>query len=205
MTLEAFGKEIDINLEMNQQTIKNIVVGVSILIIIGIAVGLIVPKGILYSKKSKELDNLKIQYTKAQAEYNAERATVDKLKNIYAGQQLNLEKLKDRFKEASLSDESDLVEAIFLIMRYLNLKYEYSRPEIAEVKKGYVKIYMPLEVEGEFYQVSRLFYLLENSKNWLLTFKGSNLEMIKKEEGKKLGVKFNIGAYLLQGGEIDFE
>lgn len=200
MTL--FGKEV----EIEEEQIKYILGGVLILITILLVVFLIIPK-----VADLKTEYIKLGDTKKKLEEKVkEKQTVDQqLKDRwqqYQTQQVNLAELIEKFKGASLRDDTDLKIVIQNLINRLGLKSsEIARAEITEqtrtksdgtVETLYTKVYVPYKLRGDFTRIGRLLYYLENSK-WLLTFNGSDLKIVRVEEKEKqyIDVIFKVGGY----------
>ncbi|MGM0507869.1 MAG: hypothetical protein ACQERZ_01685 [Fusobacteriota bacterium] len=199
MELEAFGQTLEINL--NQ---KNIIVISGILgfvIMISIAIFFIMPKIQNISQNKDEIRKLENDVRVAKAKYQSEKKKVDKLVSIYEKQKENLTILEEKFDRASLKDILELKISIQKMIDNLKLNViSVGGTQREEVKKeGYIKEYVPYEVDARFYQIARLFYYLENSKDWLLTFGDTGFVMKAKGDEGVLNLKFKIGAYIEEG------
>lgn len=199
MELEAFGKTIEF--ELNSKNIKIISIVISVVLVLGIGTFLIYPKIEKILSNKKNIENITVERDKKKNSYLKEKKKVDRLNNIYLKQKEDLELLQKKFERASLTDVLDLKIAVQKIMDYLDLKViEIGKTETIETKKkGYIKKYIPYTIIGEMDQIGKLFYYLENSKNWLLTFSGNGFNITSSNKKNKLQVKFKIGAYIKKG------
>lgn len=150
-----------------------------------------------YQTKIKELENEKNNYEIAKKKYEDTKALKEKYEKEF-------EALKEKFKEGIVEDETHLKVLIQRLINYLGLEMlKTGKIEQGEVGEGYSKKFIPYTIRGDFDQVSRFFFYLENSK-WLITFKGSELSMksVKYKEQDKVEVMFKTGAYYSEGGEL---
>lgn len=150
-----------------------------------------------YQMKVKELENEKNNYEIAKKKYEDTKALKEKYEKEF-------EALKEKFKEGIVEDETHLKILIQRLINYLGLEMlKTGKIEQGEVGEGYSKKFIPYTIRGDFDQVSRFFFYLENSK-WLITFKGSELSMksVKYKEQDKVEVMFKTGAYYSEGGEL---
>jgi Tfp pilus assembly protein PilN len=180
-------------------------VGIVVLVLLGIGL-LIVPKvktlmdrQQTYKEKIAELEQKETELQTVTAEYERLKKEKEKYEAV-------LSELRRRFREASLKDETHLKILVQTLINVLDLEMLFTGKKGDVVKKdGYTKEYIPYEIQGDFDQVARFFHYLENSK-WLITFKGSELDMkgikITKKYGKneytydKVKTKFKAGYYL---------
>ena len=203
-----FGKNIDIQMDENGSKLLAGIIVIAVAVVIGVL--FVLPAVTALSEKSSEekkaIEDLKV----AQEALAKEKAEVEKLLADYENQKKHLEELKIKFKNSSLTDETDLKIAVQKLIMALNIQMkETGASEIAEDRtdNGYMKKYIPYTISGDFGSIGRFLYYLENSK-WLLTFKGSDLTMKKVKEKNRdvVQARFKIGAYyILKGGELDFD
>ncbi len=194
-----FGKEI--NLELDEKKISIISIGVVVLIAILGAGIVVVPKAFELKAKKTELSIAEGELKKKEAEKESVQARVANKNKRYQESKIYLGELEEKFRKSALKDETELKIAVQKIINNLKLELiETGLSEKVEETPDYEKRYIPYVVEGEFYQIGRFFYYMENSKNWLLTFKGSALNIKKIEKNKKefINVKFKVGAYIIK-------
>lgn len=206
MRVQVFGKEI----EMEQKHISIISILVIFFLVVGGAYPLILKKSINLKLKTEEEKKEFANMNRAKNSFDKELALYERVSKLHEDRKMYLKDLTQKFKNASLKDETDLKVAIQSMFDYLGLNMvQTGKSEIAENKKSYSKRYIPYTIQGEFYKVSRFFYYIENSK-WLISFKGSDLIMkqIESQKGKaeKIQVQFKIGAYYIdKKGDFSLE
>jgi len=194
-------------IEVGNLTEKNLKTTVYILIVLIIIalIGVFIVPNVLelksrheeYQRKIAELQTEINNYEVAKKKYEDTKADAEK----YAKE---FEALKEKFREGIIEDETHLKVLVQRLINYLGLEMlKTGKIEQGEVGEGYSKKFIPYTVRGDFDQVSRFFYYLENSK-WLITFKGSELKMssVKYKEQDKVEVQFKAGAYYAEGGEL---
>ncbi len=200
-------------IEIGKVSEKNLRLGtyVAIVVIVLLGIGLLIVPNVkklmdrqnTFKEKIAELEQKETELKQVEAEYA-------KLKIEKAKFEAELDELRQRFRESSLEDETHLKILVQTLINTLNLKMLFTGKSGDTVKKdGYTKRFIPYEIQGDFDQVARFFHYLENSK-WLITFKGSELDMKGVKVTKKYGdkeytydkvkAKFKAGAYYIHKG-----
>jgi len=196
LELEAFGKTME--LELSPKNINIISIVFSTILVLTIGIFLIYPKIISIKDNKQQIEKVTLTMKTKESKYLKEKEKVDRLNEIYQKQKDELELLQEKFEKASMTDILDLKIAVQKMIKYLGIKVTAigQTEKVATKKKGYVKKYVPYSIEGEMHQLGRLFYYLENSKDWLLTFSGNGFNIKSSNEKGMLQVKFKIGSYI---------
>ncbi|BDU49583.1 hypothetical protein [Haliovirga abyssi] len=214
---EIFGKEIDIDVKIDEKGIMALSIVASIILIAATGYFIIYPKVIKITQNKQEVKKKNQEIVKVEKAYKSIKSKYDLANKIYSNQKDKLEILNSKFANSSLKNETDLKIAIQKFIDYFKLdilKTGSVQIDAKEIKiepandkdkkiKIYKRMYIPYTVQGNLKDITTFFYYLENSK-WLLTFKKSDLS-IKKLETKnmsqdtgKIEVNFKVGAYVLE-------
>ncbi len=192
-----FGKEID--LAIDDRSMKIAAAAVVAVVAIVVAVLLIYPKVNDLMDKMKEVEKAKIEWIAKDEEAKRKENEVREILAKYDENKKYLDEIKERFINASVTEETDLKIAVQKLITNLNLQMkETGATELAEDMQnvGYQKRFIPYTITGDFGNIGKFLYYLENSK-WLITFNGSNLNLkkVKDKEKDVIEVKLKIGAY----------
>lgn len=208
---QLFGQEI--NLDLDPKVFKSLIFAASGIACIAFLIAYPIPKAITLKKEKENYEAKLLEKEKVESKKINEQKKLDRMEEILKEQEARLENLRDKFGQSGLKDETYLKVAIQVMINYLQLELvEQGSMQVAEETEGYTKIYIPYTVKGEYYKVARLLYYLENSR-WLLTLRGSDLEINSVEETVKykdstgtkeiVQSKFKIGGYLIkESGEV---
>lgn len=194
-------------IEVGKLTEKNLktAVYVFIVLIIVALVGIFIIPNIMILKERHETYQVKVgELQKEKNNYEVAKKKYEDTKADAERYQKEFEALREKFREGIVEDETHLKILIQRLIGYLGLEMlRTGKLEQGEVGEGYSKKFIPYIVRGDFDQISRFFFYLENSK-WLITFKGSELSMksVKHKEQDKVEVQFKAGAYYSEGGEL---
>lgn len=192
-----FGKELKLGLDDRSMKIASAVVVALIAIVI--AVLLVYPKVTELMDKMKQVETAKAEWIKKDDEAKRKKIEVEQILAKYDENKKYLDEIKERFINASVTEETDLKIAVQKLISNLNLQMkETGATELAEDMQnvGYQKRFIPYTITGDFSNIGKFLYYLENSK-WLVTFNGSNLNLkkVKEKERDVIEVKLKIGAY----------
>lgn len=189
----------DINMAIDDRSMKIAAAVVVAVIAVAAAVIMIVPKVNELMDKMKEVENAKLEWIKKDEEAKKKENEVREILAKYDENKKYLDEIKERFINASVTEETDLKIAVQKLITNLNLQMkETGATELAEDMQnvGYQKRFIPYTITGDFSNIGKFLYYLENSK-WLITFNGSNLNLkkVKEKERDVIEVKLKIGAY----------
>ena len=192
-----FGKELNLGLDDRSMKIASAVVVALIAVVI--AVLLVYPKVTELMDKMKQVETAKAEWIKKDDEAKRKKIEVEQILAKYDENKKYLDEIKERFINASVTEETDLKIAVQKLISNLNLQMkETGATELAEDMQnvGYQKRFIPYTITGDFSNIGKFLYYLENSK-WLVTFNGSNLNLkkVKEKERDVIEVKLKIGAY----------
>jgi hypothetical protein len=189
----------DINLSMDDRSMKIAAAAVVAVIAIVIAALVIYPKVDELMDKMKDVEKAKLEWIAKDEEAKRKENEVKEILAKYDENRKYLDEIKERFINASVTEETDLKIAVQRLITNLNLQMkETGATELAEDMQdvGYQKRFIPYIITGDFSNIGKFLYYLENSK-WLITFNGSNLNLkkVKDKERDVIEVKLKIGAY----------
>ena len=199
-----FGKEI--NVKIDDRSMKIAAAVVVALIAILIAVLLIYPRVTELMDKISEVEKAKKEWIAKDEEAKKKENEVKEILVKYDENKKYLDEIKERFINASVTEETDLKIAVQKLIGNLNLQMrETGATELAEDMQnvGYQKKFIPYTITGDFANIGKFLYYLENSK-WLITFNGSNLNLkkVKEKERDVIEVKLKIGAYYVNSDTV---
>lgn len=193
----VFGKEI--NVALDDRSMKIAAAAIVAVTAIAVAVLLLLPKVTDLMDKMKEVEKAKVEWIAKDEEAKKKENEVKEILAKYDENKKYLDEIKERFINASVTEETDLKIAVQKLITNLNLQMkETGATELAEDMQnvGYQKKFIPYTITGDFGNIGKFLYYLENSK-WLVTFNGSNLNLkkIKEKEKDVIEVQLKIGAY----------
>jgi hypothetical protein len=199
-----FGKEINVKIDDRSMKIASAVVVA--IIAITIAVLLIYPRVTELMDKISEVEKAKKEWIAKDEEAKKKENEVKEILVKYDENKKYLDEIKERFINASVTEETDLKIAVQKLIGNLNLQMrETGATELAEDMQnvGYQKKFIPYTITGDFGNIGKFLYYLENSK-WLITFNGSNLNLkkVKEKERDVIEVKLKIGAYYVNSDTV---
>ena len=199
-----FGKEINVKIDDRSMKIASAVVVA--IIAITIAVLLIYPRVTELMDKISEVEKAKKEWIAKDEEAKKKENEVKEILVKYDENKKYLDEIKGRFINASGTEETDLKIAVQKLIGNLNLQMrETVATELAEDMQnvGYQKKFIPYTITGDFGNIGKFLYYLENSK-WLITFNGSNLNLkkVKEKERDVIEVKLKIGAYYVNSDTV---
>lgn len=205
--MELFGRDINIDLDVRQQE-WGFYIGTTLIVLILTYLFIVKPVNNIRTNQSlykeevakneetgKVLGNTEVKYDLQIAKYEEQKE--------------NYEKLKVKMENASVQNNAVLKEVVQKMLDYLNVKLVsigaiQGSEEVVE--SYYEKKYIPYSLQGKGNDISNLFYYLENSE-WLLTLKGSIINMTRSGSGEdeRVSVNFRLGAYYPKetGGESE--
>lgn len=199
-----FGKEI--NVKIDDRSMKIAAAAAVALIAIVIAALLIYPRVTELMDKISEVEKAKKDWISKDEEAKKKENEVKEILVKYDENKKYLDEIKERFINASVTEETDLKIAVQKLIGNLNLQMrETGATELAEDMQnvGYQKKFIPYTITGDFANIGKFLYYLENSK-WLITFNGSNLNLkkVKEKERDVIEVKLKIGAYYVNSDTV---
>lgn len=196
--MELFGKEIklDTNVSPKQAKLSLLILSIVVVVVLS-AIFIVKPAlkikdlNVEIENRERDLTNKKTQFDNAVKEYNRRYA-------IFKEQSESYNREKERFENSSLQDDTSLKYMVADIAEHLNIKIlEVGGIEVEEENEEYLKKYIPYKVIGDINSLGQFFYFLENS-NYLVTFKGSDLDIQISNVGE-VSVRMNIGGYFNRG------
>jgi len=204
--MELFGKEIAIDLDDRQQEWSFYIATVLVVLLI---THLFVVKPIVAIRRNQKTyeaevvkhEGVTIKLVTADEKLQLQTAKYEEQKESY-------DELKVKMDNASVQNNAILKEVVQKVVDYLGVRMLSigAMEGNGEVVEGaYEKKYIPYSMEGTGRNIANLFYYLENSE-WLLTLKGSALDITRGGSGEKEKVKtiFKLGAYYPRSsGEVN--
>lgn len=193
-----FGKEININTNLSPKEAKLMLLIISIVIVIIFGYfKIFVP-----IMEIRDLSNqIQLKTTERNNEENKKRSAqrdYDNRLQVYNEQNENYNRSKEKFEQASLTDDTKLKLMVTEIAEELGIKI-IEVGAVSEVKENeeYLKKFFPYTIQTDVNRLGRFLGILERA-NQLTTFKGNPLEIqLNGSDGISgdLTIKLKIGAY----------
>lgn len=197
-----FGKEINVNLpvDMSEKDANKLILAIAGITFIVLAVFFIVFPVQEIFKKNEEIERIKIQRDSAEARFKKEKAETQRRYDLFQQQQKEFSKLKDRFNNSVLTDETKLKVMVYEMAKHFNVEIKEIGPVgNIEIKKDfYRKEYTPYTIEGKIQNIGKLFSVLEESK-YLIVLRGNTIN-IDKAENNRVKVNVKIGIFFVEEG-----
>ncbi len=197
--MELFGKEIKLDMNVSPKQAKLSLLILSVVVVIVLSTFFIVKPALRIRDLNVEIESKEGDLTKKKMDFENAIKEYNRRYAIFKEQNENYNREKERFENSSLQDDTSLKYMVADIAEHLNIKIlEIGGIEVEEENEEYLKKFIPYKVTGNINSLGQFFYFLENS-NYLVTFKGSELDIQISNLGE-VTVRMNIGGYFNRGG-----